>query len=195
MLAAAVAVVAPMLAVGQVNPEATLSGDQASPYKYEVYAGYAYTSLKQINLSRHPLQGGKIALTRDFGKYFMLTGSYDYLRVPLGSGGLKNPGNPSIYSFLVSPGVHAEIYEKLGGRVWAEFGGEHTGGESMTPSVSFAGGFGVGMTYDLTRHWMVQVSGDRLQGSFSLTDNSAQLAYSTHRSWNTRASFGAAYRF
>jgi hypothetical protein len=50
---------------------------------------------------------------------------------------------------MVGPGVHATLYENLSGVVFAELGGEHTGGEGMTPSISFAGGFGGGLTYSL----------------------------------------------
>jgi hypothetical protein len=44
-------------------------------------------------------------------------------------------------------------------------------GRDMTPSISFAGGFGGGLTYSLTRNWAVQLTGDRVAASFSLPNN------------------------
>ncbi len=72
---------------------------------------------------------------------------------------------------------------------------EHTGGENMNPSTSFAGGFGGGMQYDLNRRWAIEVTGDRVGASFSLINNSSQLGYSTHRTWNPRATVGVVFRF
>ena len=112
-----------------------------------------------------------------------------------GHAGLPNPGNPSIYTFLVGPQLHLNITEKLSGKVFAELGGEHTGGESMTPSISFAGGFGGGLAYSLGRNWGVQLTGDRVAASFSLPGNTSQLGYSTNRTWNARGTFGVVYRF
>jgi hypothetical protein len=190
------AALAPMAAAGQVNPDAGKSSEQgAGTYKYEVYGGFAYTSLNQVNESRYGLIGGKGQLTRDWGKYFGLMGAVDYFREPLISRNPPNPGDPSVYTFLVGPEIHANLYEKLSGEAFAELGGEHTGGEGMTPSISFAGGFGGGMTYNLTDRWAVRASGDRVGASFSFSNNTSQLAYSTHRTWNARATFGVVYRF
>jgi hypothetical protein len=79
--------------------------------------------------------------------------------------------------------------------VFGELGGEHTGGERMTPSISFAGGFGGGLAYSLGRNWAVQLTGDRVAASFSLPNNTPQLGNSTNRTWNTRGTFGVVYRF
>ena len=194
-LATVAATLTPLVAAGQVSPEAAPGPRQAAPYKYEVFAGVAYSRLRQAPVSYSGLVGGKISLARDWGKYFQLMGSVDYYKVGTGRTGLPNPGNPSIYTFLVGPQLHLNITEKLSGKVFAELGGEHTGGESITPSISFAGGFGGGLAYSLGSNWGVQLTGDRVAASFSLPGNTSQLGYSTNRTWNARGTFGVFYRF
>ena len=186
---------APLAAVGQVNSEATPAPQQAAPYKYEVFVGAAYTSIKQVPVTYSGLIGEKVTVGRDWGKYFQLMGSLDYYSKGIGHSYLTNPGHPTIYTFLVGPQVHAEIYEKLSGQIFAELGMEHTGNESMTPNISFAGGFGGGLTYGLTHHFALQLTGDRVAASFSLPGNTPLLGYSTHRTWNARGTFGLVYRF
>ncbi len=186
---------APLAAAGQVNPEAAPGPGQATPYKYEVYGGVAYTRFKQATESYSGLLGAKVSVARDWGKYFQLVASGDYYTVGTGHQNLPSPGHPSVYSFLVGPGVHANLYGALSGEVFAGVGGEHTAGEGMTPNISFAGGFGGGLTYDLFRNFAVRLAADRVGASFSLANNTPQLAYSTHRTWNARATFGVVYRF
>jgi hypothetical protein len=134
---------APLAAAGQVNPEAAPGPEQGATYKYEAYAGAAYTRFAQATESFSGLVGGKASLARDWGKYFQLTGSVDYYRLGTGHANLPSPGDPSIYTVMIAPGVHANIYGNLSGEVFGELGGEHTGGEEMKPNISFAGGFGV----------------------------------------------------
>ena len=195
LLAGVPAALAPPSAKAQVNPEAAPAARQAPVYKYEAYAGFAYTSLDQVNLSRYGLIGGKLSLTRDFGKYFGVRGTGDYYRQPISSRSPGNPGDPSVYSFLVGPEIHANLYEKLSGELFGEVGGEHTGGEGMIPDTSFAGGFGGGLTYWLTDRVAIRIDGDRVAGSFSLNNNTPQLGNSTHRTWNPRATIGVVFRF
>ena len=195
LLAVVPAALAPESAAGQVNPEAAPGPAQAAPYKYEVFAGVAYSRLRQVPVSFSGLVGGKISVARDWGKYFQLMGSADYYKVGTGHAGLSNPGDPSVYTFLVGPALHATLYENLSGVVFGELGGEHTGGERMTPSISFAGGFGGGLAYSLGRNWAVQLTGDRVAASFSLPNNTPQLGNSTNRTWNVRGTFGVVYRF
>ena len=195
LLAAIEAAVAALPAVGQVNPEAAPGPAQAAPYKYEAYVGVAYSRIRQVPVTYSGLIGAKASLSRDFGKYFQLMGSYDYYKVGLGRSYLPNPGNPSIYTFLVGPAIHATIYENLSGVVFAQIGGEHTGGENDTPSISFAGGFGGGLAYSLSRKLALQLTGDRVAASFSLPGNTSQLGYSTNRTWNARGTLGVVYRF
>ncbi len=96
---------------------------------------------------------------------------------------------------MVGPAIHATLYDNLSGVFFGEVGGEHTGGEHMTPSISFAGGFGGGLAYSLSRNFAVQLTGDRVAASFSLPNNTPQLGYSTHRTWNARGTIGVVYRF
>ncbi len=187
---------APLAAAGQVNPEAAPGPGQAAPYKYEAYLGAAYSRLRQVPVSYSGLLGGKASLARDWGKYFQLIGSVDYYKVGTGHANLATPGDPSMYSALVGPGVHANLYGNLSGVVFAELGAEHTGGEKMSPNISFAGGFGGGLTYYLGPRFGVQLTGDRVGASFPLPDNNTSgQAGSTHRAWNARATIGVVYRF
>ena len=184
-------------AASQVNPEAAPGPAQAAPYKYEVFLGGAYTRFKQVPItaSYSGLIGGKATVFRDWGKYFQLMGSVDYYRVGYGRPGLPTYGDPSVYTFMVGPGVHATLYENLSGLFFTELGGEHTGGMNMTPSISFAGGFGGGLAYTLNRRLALQLTADRVGASFSLPNYSSQQGYSTNRTWNARVTIGAVYRF
>ncbi len=195
MLAVVSAALMPHPAASQVNPEAAPGAEQAATEKYEAYVGVAYTRLKQVPVSYSGLIGGKASLARDLGKYFQLMGSVDYYKLGTGHAGLPNPGHPTVYTFLVGPALHAKLYGNLSGQVFAEVGGEHTGGENMTPSISFAGGFGGGLAYSLSRRLAVQLTGDRVAASFSLPGNTSQLALSTNRTWDARVTMGVVYRF
>jgi hypothetical protein len=195
LFAAAGAALAAVPAAGQVNPEAAPAPAQAAPFKYEAYVGIAYSRVRQVPVTYSGLVGGKASLGRNWGKYFQLFGSVDYYKMGLGHGYLPNPGSPSIYTFMVGPAIHATLYDNLSGVFFAELGGEHTGGEKMTPTISFAGGFGGGLTYNLNRRWALQLTGDRVAASFSLPNNNPQVGYSTNRTWNARGTFGAVYRF
>lgn len=184
----------PLAAAGQVeSPRAAASLDEVAPsFKYEAYVGYGYTSLNQLNLSRSGLQGVNLSITRDWGKYFGLTADGAYYKYPIVSG---NPGTPSVETVLFGPVFHANLYGPTGIFVRGLMGGEHTGGESMTPNISFAGGVGGGMEYKLSTHFSLRASGDIIGQSFSVSGNSPALGYSPHRTWDSRASFGAVYRF
>lgn len=192
MLAVFSAALVSVSALAQAAPEA---GPAPAPLKYEVYAGFAYTSLNQVNTSRYGLMGGEVALTRDWGRYFGLRGSGDYYRVAAGHGLPGNPGNPSVYSILGGPELHVTIYGPVAGLLFGELGMEHTGGEGMIPDTSFAGGFGGGMAYNLNRRWAIRVTGERVLASFSLINNTPQMANSTHRTANSRASVGLVFHF
>lgn len=186
----------PLHAAAQAVPETAPSAP--TTYKYSVYAGFAYTSLNQVNTSRYGLIGGKATVTRDWGKYFALMASGDYYNTSVHSSSpttLGNPGNPSVYSFLVGPEIHATIYGPIDGLFFGQVGMEHTGGEGMNPDTSFAGGFGGGALWNLNRRWAIQATGDRVAASFSLINNTPQLGNSTHRTWNARGTIGVLFRF
>lgn len=184
----------PLTAAAQAAPEGQAGPAPAAP-KYELYAGFAYTSLNQVNTSRYGLMGGELTLTRDWGKYFGLRASGDYYRTPAGHGNPGNPGNPSVYSVLAGPEIHANIYGNVDVLIFGELGMEHTGGEKMNPDTSFAGGFGGGLSYRLSRRWSVRVTGDRVVASFSLNNNTTQLSNSSHMTSNPRATIGVAFHF
>jgi hypothetical protein len=198
ILALVPAALLPLAATSQVSSTSgSNSGDQPEKtYKYEIYAGYAYTSLNQVNQSRYGLQGVNLSVTRDWGKYFGLTAEGDYYRFPFGSPEVVgSTTKPQVESVLFGPVLHANIYGHYSGFVHGLLGGEHTGGESQTPNVSFAGGIGGGMEYSLTQRFSIRASGDIIGASFSPTGNSTQLANSPHRTWDSRASIGAVYHF
>jgi hypothetical protein len=198
ILAMIPAALLPLAATSQVAPDAgTRSTERGEPsYHYEVYAGYAYTSLNQVNLSRYGLQGVNLSLTRDWGRYFGVTAEGDYFRFPISSPVVAGSTlTPSVESVLLGPVIHANIYGKVGGFAHLLLGGEHTGGESQTPNISFAGGPGGGLEYTLSPHLSMRASGDYIGASFSFTGNSSQLAYSPHRTFDSRASLGVVYRF
>jgi hypothetical protein len=194
ILAVIPAALLPLAAASQVAPArgSRSASEGESSYKYEVFAGYGYTSLNQVNQSRSGLQGVELSVTRDWGKYFGVTGDGAYYKYPLVSG---NPGDPSVYAVLFGPVVHAGLYRKVSGFAHGLMGVEHSGGEGQTPSISLAGGFGGGLEYKLGPRLSLRASGDDIASSFSLIDNSPALGYSPHLHWNSRASFGAVYRF
>ena len=182
----------PLAATGQASPAA----DRPEPsYKYEAYAGYAYTSLNQVIQSRYGLQGFNLSITRDWGKYFGVIGEGSFYKYPSSSATPGNPGDPSVSAVLFGPTVHAPLYSHLSLFVDVLAGGEHTGGENITPKVSFAGGFGGGLDYRLTSRISMRASGERIGDSFSLNGNTPGLAYSPHLHWNARATIGVVYRF
>ncbi|HEY1903481.1 MAG TPA: hypothetical protein VGG56_13680 [Terracidiphilus sp.] len=198
ILAMVPAALMPLAAASQVSPTGGSNApDQAEKtFKYQAYAGYAYTSLNQINQSRYGLQGVNLSITRDFGRYFGVTAEGDYFKLPIKSPVVINsPAKPSVYSVFLGPEIHANVYGHFGGFVHVLLGGEHTGGESQTPNISFAGGPGGGIDYNLNPRFSVRASGDYIGASFSLTGNSGELANSPHRTWDSRASIGVVYRF
>jgi hypothetical protein len=210
ILAIIPAVLIPLSAVSQVAPDTGQApAEKAQPsYKYEVYAGFGYTSLNQVNQSRYGLIGVDLSITRDWGRYFGLSGIVNYYKPPLNIGGGSptttstgittnngNPGDPSIYEVLIDPEVHADIYGPVSGFFHGGMGVEHTGGESETPNLSFAGGLGGGLTYRLSPHLAIRASGDKIGASFSLRNNTPALGYSPHRTWNSSGTIGIVYRF
>jgi len=202
ILAVVPALFLPLMAIGQGTP--TAAGPERGPvtYKYEAYAGFGYSSLNQVNESRFGLMGVDLSLTRDWGKYFGLSLMGNYYKPPLnigvnsgGPGNNSNPGDPSIYELLAGPEIHAPIFERVSGFIHGVMGAEHTGGEDQTPNLSFAGGFGGGLTYNLGPRLAVRLSGDKIGAAFSLRNNTSELGYSPHRTWNSSGTIGLIYRF
>jgi hypothetical protein len=183
----------PMAAIGQIAPDRGTRPEPTEPtYKYQVYVGFGYTSLNQVNQSRYGLIGVQIDLSRNFGRYFALTADGAYYPTSFSSG---NPGKPSVDMVLGGPELHAPLYGHVNGFFRGLLGGEHSGGEGQTPSVSFAGGFGAGLEYVMSPHFVIRASGDDILSSFSVNNNTPALGYSPHMRANARASVGVAYRF
>jgi len=199
ILAMVPAALLPLTLAGQVAPAAESSADRPeATYKYAVYAGYAYTSLNQVNQSRYGLQGFNVSVTRDWAKYFGTMAEGSYFKYATSSGSSTNPGNPgdpSVDTVLFGPVVHAPLFSKYSLFIDLLAGGEHTGGEGMTPKVSFAGGFGGGLEYKVRPRLSMRLGGERIGSAFSLNNNTPGLAYSPHLHWNARASVGVVYRF
>jgi hypothetical protein len=198
ILAGFAAALLPLAATSQVSPTGgSNSSDQPEKtFKYEVYAGYAYASLNQVNQSRFGLSGVNLSVTRNWGRYFGVTAEGDYYRFPFGNPEVVgSTAKPEVESVLLGPVLHANIYGRYSGFVHGLLGGEHTGGESQTPNISFAGGIGGGMEYSLNPRFSIRASGDIIGASFSLTGNSPELGNSPHRTWDSRASIGAVYHF
>ena len=200
ILAMIPAALMPLAATSQVAPtRAAASADRDdTSYKYTAFAGYAYTSLNQLNQSRSGLQGVEFTLTRNFGKYFGITADGAYYDVALKSGNpcpTSSTCTPSVTAVMAGPEFHGYLYARTSGFVHVLLGGEHTGGEQMTPNISFAGGAGGGLEYQWTKHIAIRAAGDDIASSFSLSGNSTQLGYSPHRTRSSRATFGIAYKF
>lgn len=164
----------------------------AQALRYEVTVGYAYSTINQLNQSRYGLQGIEASAARYWGRYFAVVVLGDTYKWATSQG---NPGNPSMYSILAGPQFRMNIFGPVDGFFRGTIGGEHTGGVNETPYMSFAGGIGGGLDIAVNRRFAVRISGDRIGASFSLSNNSPSLAYSPHRTWNTRASVGVLYRF
>lgn len=194
MGAAVAAVLLPMAAMGQAASTASSSTAKTASedYKYEAYVGVAYTSLNQVNQSRYGLWGGQASVTRYLSNHVGLMGEGAYYKYAMQSG---NPGDPSVSTVLFGPTFHVPVVDKWEGFVNLLVGAEHSGGEQQTPKVSFAGGFGGGLDYQIRKRWTLRAQGERIGSSFSLPNNVNGANYSPHTHWNARASFGVVYAF
>lgn len=192
IVAVASALVVPIAARGQVAPERPPKDLSGPDYKYEVFVGWAYTSLNQVNQSRSGLQGVDGSVMRRFGDHFgvKIDGGH-YAWTVTSSNAVV--GNPSVDMFLVGPVVRGNIFEKWSAYAEGLLGGAHTGNVSIQPDVSFAGGFGIGVDYNRTARWSVRMYGDDIGSSFTLVP--FQPGYSPHMRWNARAGVGVAYHF
>ena len=122
----------PLAASSQIAPERSKHVEQAeSPYKWEAFAGYGYTSLNQVNQSRYGLQGVNLSLTRDWGKYFGLTADGAYYSTPIASG---NPGKPVVDVVLFGPVLHANITDHLSGFFRGLLGGNTPAAKAKPPT-------------------------------------------------------------
>lgn len=190
ILAVASAIVAPVSAIGQVAPERAPRDLTGPDYKYEVYVGYGYTSLNQVNQSRSGLQGITGSVTRDLGDHFGVKVDGGHYAWPVTS---SNIGNPTVDLFLAGPVIRGNLFAKWSVYAEALLGGAHTGNVSIQPNVSFAGGFGMGVDYNKSARWSIRAYGDDIGSSFTLVP--FQPGFSPHMRWNARAGIGLAYHF
>ena len=190
ILAVASAISVPMAARAQVAPEKPPKDITGPDYKYEVYVGYGYTSLNQVNQSRSGLQGVSGSVMRDLGEHFGVKvdgGHYAWAVTA------SNVGSPTVDLLLAGPVAHANLFEKWSAYAEVLLGGAHTGGVTIQPKVSFAGGFGMGVDYNKTARWSIRAFGDDIGSSFTLTP--FQPGDSPHMRWNARAGIGVVYHF
>jgi hypothetical protein len=205
ILAMILAVFMPLAATSQIiharHREAPAEKPVAA-HKYEIFAGYGYTSLNQVDQSRYGLQGVNVSVTRDWGRFFGLTADGAYYKYPLHVGGVVNsgnPGDPLVDAFLMGPVLHAPLFGRIDGFFHVLLGGEHTGGENATPDISFAGGYGGGLDYRLIKRFSLRLAGDDIKSSFVANANSSACGTgsncSAHMHGNSRAEFGFVYKF
>ena len=197
-LAVVSAMFVPLAATSQIAPDRPARPEKAEPSdKWNIFAGYGYTSLNQVNQSENGLQGVNVSVTRNWGKYFGLTadgGDYAFTY------DATNPGNPTVQMALLGPEFHVKLFERVDGFAHVLLGGEHTSTErasgfTTVPKLSFAGGAGGGLDYKLNPHFALRVSGDLLASSFVQEPVANPPGYSPHMHRNARAAFGVAYRF
>jgi hypothetical protein len=173
-------------------------------HKYEIFAGYSYTSMNQVNQSRHGLQGANVSVTRDWGRFFGLTADGAYYKYPLSHPAIQNSTLvPTMDAVLLGPVVHAKLFGHYDGFLRVLLGGEHIGGVNAYPNLSFAGGVSGGLDYNLSSHFSLRASGDDISSSFvapiypagsgnACTTNSG---CSPHERRSSRAEFGVVYKF
>ncbi len=152
MLAVVSAALMPLPASSQVNPEAAPGPEQGgATYKYEAYAGAAYTPHQAGARFVQRIAGRKGVTGPRLGKIFSTHGIGGLLHGgdrPRWISESRPPDDLHVHGWAGAP---CQPLRKFSGLVFAEVGGEHTGGENMTPSISFAGGFGGGLAYNLSR--------------------------------------------
>ena len=178
-------------------------------HKYEIFAGYSYTSMNQVYQSRYGLQGVNLSVTRDWGRFFGLTADGAYYKYPLSHPAIENSPQlaPWVDAVLLGPVVHAPLFGHYDGFFRVLLGAEHTGftgtpSASAYPNLSFAGGIGAGLDYKLSNHFSMRASGDDITSSFvapiyppgySGCTTTSGCSPNKHRS--SRAEFGVVYKF
>jgi hypothetical protein len=180
----------PLAATSQIAPERSPSRSSDHEYKYTAFVGFGYTSLNQVNQSNSGLSGVTLSVTRDWGKYFGLAVQGGHYQWTITS---TNPQAASVNMFLAGPEFHADLYERVGIFAHGLIGAEHTGGVSIRPDESFAGGIGMGLSYKLGDRLGLRAWGDDIGSSFTLVP--FQPGFSPHRRFNAHAAIGVTYRF
>jgi outer membrane receptor protein involved in Fe transport len=203
ILAVVLAVFMPLVASSQIAPEKPHRAAPTEPAKkYEIFAGYGYTAINQINQSRYGLQGVNVSVTRDWGRFFGVTADGAYYKWPLLQNSKDpNPGNPMVETILLGPVLHSHIAGPIDGFFHVLLGVNHTTDDPnyTTPDISFSGGVGGGLDYKLSPHFSLRASGDDLASSFSSNASSTSCSKtggcSPHKRYSVRAAFGVVYKF
>ena len=205
----------PLAATSQLihDREAPPAEKAAPTQKYEVFAGYGYTSLNQVNQTRYGLQGVNVSVTRDWGRFFGITADGAFYKYPFSHPAIQNSPDlhPSMDAVLIGPVLHANLFRRYDAFFHVLLGGEHIGGVNASPNVSFAGGVGVGIDYKLSSRFALRASGDDIASSFVAPVYLANPAppnsppppgsctttsnCSPHERRSSRASFGLVYKF
>jgi hypothetical protein len=203
ILAVVPALLLPLVSSSQIAPDRPPRAPQTAPAtKYEIFAGYGYTAIHQIDQGRYGLQGVNASVTRDWGRFFGVTVDGSYYKWPLlQNSTTPNPGNPLVTAFLAGPVLHGHIMGKVDGYFHVLLGGEHISDlpNYTTPNISFAGGVGGGLDYKIRQNIFLRVGGDDLQSSFSsnasLSSCSSTAGCSPHKRSSARATIGVVYKF
>lgn len=206
ILAVILATFLPLAATSQLmHDREPVRTEKAVPsQKYEIFAGYGYTSLNQVNQSRYGLQGVDVSVTRDWGRFFGITADGAFYRYSFSSPVIENSTlSPSVDAVLIGPVLHANLFRRYDGFFHVLLGGEHIGGVNANPSLSFAGGVGVGIDYKLSPHFSLRASGDDIASSFvapvypvgSGNTCTTTSNCSPHERRSSRAAFGVVYKF
>jgi hypothetical protein len=204
----------PLAATSQlIHDRGAQPAEKAAPtQKYEVFAGYGYTSLNQVNQSRFGLQGPNVSVTRDWGRFFGITADGAFYRYPISTPAIQNSTlTPSLDAVLLGPVLHANLFRHYDAFVHVLLGGEHVGGVNAYPNISFAGGVGGGIDYKLSTRFTLRASGDDIASSFVAPIYAANPPppipppppgtctttsnCSPHERRSSRASFGLVYKF
>jgi hypothetical protein len=192
-------------------------------HKYEVFAGFGYTSMNQVTQSRYGSMGANVSVTRDWGRFFGLTADGTFYKFPVSHPAIQNSGSltPWVDAVLLGPVVHAPLFGRYDGFFRVLLGVEHTGftgsplvSSSAYPNLSFAGGIGGGLDYKLSNHFYIRASGDDIASSFvgpiylanppphtppyplpSAGTCTTTSGCSPHMHRSSRAEFGVVYKF
>lgn len=190
ILAAVPAVLMPIAVSCQVAPDRAPAQPTGPVYRYDASVGIGYTSLNQVNQSRSGLLGVSGSVTRYFGDHFGITADGGHYAWSVTS---SNTGNPTVDLFMAGPVVKANLYEKFSGFAHGLLGGAHTGNIAISPNVSFAGGFGAGIDYQMKPRISLRFYGDDIGSSFTLSP--FQPGFSPHMRWNARTGLSVVYKF
>jgi len=173
-------------------------------HKYEIFSGYGYTSMAQVNQSRYGLQGANVSVTRDWGRFFGITADGAFYKYPISHPAIRNSTLvPSLDAVMFGPVVHAHLFKNYEGYFHVLLGAEHIGGVNAYPNISFAGGIGCGVDRKLTQHISLRLGGDDIASSFVAPvypAGSGQVCTTTsncspHERRSSRAEFGVVYKF